>query len=66
MNGEPRAGRGVDAVCGAMALALLALLLGFSAWLWRAQHQPLLLVPAIGGLGGVDGLVAFPVLGRFT
>ncbi|MFT4195152.1 MAG: hypothetical protein QM614_10950, partial [Ottowia sp.] len=51
MNGEPRAGRGVDVACGAMALVLLALLLGFSAWLWRGQQQPLLLVPAIGGLG---------------
>ena len=50
MSGEPRAGRGVDAVCGAMALALLALLLGFSVWLWRGLHQPLLLAPAIGGL----------------
>lgn len=51
MSGDQRAWRGVDAVCAVLALALLALLIGVSAWLWRGQQQPLLLAPAIGGLG---------------
>jgi len=56
MNG--RSGRGSDALCAALALGLLALLIGFSSWLWRAQHQPLLLAPAIGGLGDCLELAA--------
>ncbi|MDO5289619.1 MAG: beta-galactosidase [Pseudomonadota bacterium] len=39
-----------DRVCAVFALALLAALLAFSAWLWHSGRQPLLLAPAIGGL----------------
>ena len=46
-----RAGRGIDAVALGLALGLLALLIGFSAWLWQGRQQALLLAPAIGGLG---------------
>jgi hypothetical protein len=42
--------RAIDALCAALAIALFALLLGFSAWLWRSPPPPLLLAPAIGGL----------------
>lgn len=42
--------RAADGVCAAFALALLAVLLAFSAWLWHSGRQPLLLAPAIGGL----------------
>ncbi|MEZ5608021.1 MAG: hypothetical protein R3E52_13095 [Burkholderiaceae bacterium] len=50
MNGARRAGRGAEAVCAALALAVLALLIGMSIWLWQGQRRPLLLAPAIGGL----------------
>ncbi|MFD2378878.1 hypothetical protein ACFSTJ_17325 [Ottowia pentelensis] len=50
MNGARQAGRGPDAVCAALALAVLALLIGVSIWLWQGQRRPLLLAPAIGGL----------------
>ena len=58
MGNQPRAGRGIDALCAALALGLFALLIGFSVWLWRAQYQPLLLAPAIGGLNDCLELAA--------
>ena len=50
MKSQSRSWAGIDGLCAALALGLLALLIGFSAWLWRAENQPLLLAPAIGGL----------------
>jgi hypothetical protein len=50
---QPRATdkfRGFDALCVAFALALLAALIAFTAWLWRGGERPLLLAPAIGEL----------------
>jgi hypothetical protein len=58
MKSERRVWRGIDALCAALALGLLGLLAGFSVWLWRAQNQPLLLAPAIGGLSDCLELIA--------
>lgn len=46
----PAQPRGIDWLCLALALALLAALALTSAWLWRESRRPLLLAPAIGRL----------------
>ena len=42
--------RGIDILCGTLALALLAALLLLGGWLWQGGQRPLLLAPAIGEL----------------
>jgi len=49
---------GIDALCALLALALVLLGLAVSVGVWRASRQPLLLVPAIGGLNACLDLVA--------
>ena len=51
---------GIEALCAALALALLALLAALSVWLWQGGQQPLLLAPAIGGLNDCLALAAPP------
>ena len=54
MTGQPAradsAGRGLDALCLLLALALLAALVALTLWLWQGRQRPLLLAPAIGEL----------------
>ena len=47
MTGQPAradsAGRGFDALCLLLALALLAALVALTLWLWQGRQRPLLL-----------------------